>query len=107
MLRNTEVYKPYGTNLFYYDVNSLYPYVALQDMPGLVCKKVTYLEDEQDIDMIFGFFYCSCKAERSLETPLNGYLGLLPIRTNQGLHFPLVVLYHAMLNGVLAHAYLR
>ena len=31
----TEVYKPYGEALYYYDVNSLYPYVALNDMPGL------------------------------------------------------------------------
>lgn len=34
----TEVYRPEGENLYYYDVNSLYPYVALQDMPGLECK---------------------------------------------------------------------
>nr|YP_010029632.1 hypothetical protein J2C28_mgp24 [Beauveria lii]QOU11073.1 hypothetical protein [Beauveria lii] len=37
----TEVYKPYGNNLNYYDVNSLYPYSALNDMPG---TKVQYLE---------------------------------------------------------------
>lgn len=36
----TEVYRPYGENLFYYDVNSLYPYVALNDMPGLLCKNL-------------------------------------------------------------------
>lgn len=35
----TEVYKPYGEKLYYYDVNSLYPYVALQDMPGINCSK--------------------------------------------------------------------
>lgn len=28
-----EVYKCYGKNLFYYDVNSLYPYVMLEKMP--------------------------------------------------------------------------
>ncbi len=31
----TEVYRPYGENLFYYDVNSLYPFASLNDMPGL------------------------------------------------------------------------
>lgn len=31
----SEVYKPYGSNLYYYDVNSLYPFAALNDMPGL------------------------------------------------------------------------
>lgn len=35
----TEVYKPYGEKLYYYDVNSLYPYVALQDLPGTQCHK--------------------------------------------------------------------
>ena len=33
----TEVYKPYGENLYYYDVNSLYPYAALNSMPGVEC----------------------------------------------------------------------
>ena len=39
---NTEVYKPRGKYLYYYDVNSLYPYVALQDMPGLTCSKILF-----------------------------------------------------------------
>ena len=80
----TEVYRPYGRNLYYYDVNSLYPYVSLQDMPGLQCNKVTYLEDTEDIDTLFGFFYCRVEAPSS-----GGYLGLLPLRTNSGLIFPL------------------
>lgn len=52
----TEVYKPSGNNLFYYDVNSLYPYVALQDMPGLTCSKINYYEYNKDICSLFGFF---------------------------------------------------
>lgn len=36
----TEVYRPSGRYLFYYDVNSLYRFVALQDMPGLTCSKL-------------------------------------------------------------------
>ena len=35
----TEVYKPFGNNLYYYDVNYLYLYVALQYLPGLECTK--------------------------------------------------------------------
>jgi hypothetical protein len=34
----TEVYKPYGKNLYYYDVNSLYPLAALNAKPGLNCN---------------------------------------------------------------------
>ena len=77
----TEVYKPCGHNLFYYDVNSLYPYVALQDMPGLECSKVNYYTNKS-IDDLFGFFYCS------IESPLDSYLGLLPVRDEPGIYFP-------------------
>lgn len=79
----TEVYKPSGNNLFYYDVNSLYPYVALQDMPGLTCSKINYYDDNQDISSLFGFYYCS------IDAPINSYLGVLPLRTHTGLIFPL------------------
>ena len=79
----TEVYKPLGRDLFYYDVNSLYPSVASQDMPGLTCSKIFFYDENTDIDTLFGFFYCS------IDAPLNGYLGLLPIRTVEGLIFPL------------------
>lgn len=34
----TEVYRPYGQNLIFLDVNSLYPFSALNPMPGLECK---------------------------------------------------------------------
>lgn len=78
----TEVYRPMGNNLFYYDVNSLYPFVALQDMPGLDCKHIIFYTDNIDIDSLFGFFYCS------IDAPLDGYLGILPIR-DIGLTFPL------------------
>lgn len=79
----TEVYKPYGTDLYYYDVNSLYPFVALNPMCGNNC---TYLESYEDrglnIDELFGFFYCEIEAS-------NNYLGLLPVRVPEGLIMPL------------------
>jgi len=34
----TEVYKPFGQNLIYLDVNSLYPYNAINPMPGNDCN---------------------------------------------------------------------
>lgn len=64
-------------------MNYLYPYVALQDMPGLICSKLNYYDDNQDICSLFGFYYCS------IDAPLNSYLGLLPLRTHTGLIFPL------------------
>ena len=79
----TEVYKPSDNNLYYYDVNSLYPYVALQDMPALSCSKINYYDEPEDISNLFGFFYCN------ISTPLDSYIGILPVRTAKGLIFPL------------------
>lgn len=78
----TEVYKPHGKNLYYYDVNSLYPFAGLRDMPGLFCKK-TLLTSIDNIDNLFGFFYSRIDTTQVK----NKYLGLLPLRV-QGLIFP-------------------
>ena len=78
----TEVYRPYGENLYYYDVNSLYPYAALNPMPGCKCIFEDSINSNlQNIPNIFGFFYCSIKTN-------NGYLGLLPVRSKEGIIMP-------------------
>lgn len=79
----TEVYKPYGEDLFYYDVNSLYPFVALQDMPGTSGYKFHYYNYKPNLNELFGFFYCH------VHTPTTGYIGLLPVRIKVVLHHPL------------------
>jgi DNA polymerase elongation subunit (family B) len=78
----TEVYKPYGENLYYYDVNSLYPYVSLQDMVGLKCSKQEYINKHADLNTLFGFYYCDIKA------PKDSYLCVLPLRVDTGIIFP-------------------
>lgn len=77
-----EVYKPYGENLYYYDVNSLYPFVALQGMPGIYCIKKDLINKDVDINNLFGFFYCDIESN-------NNYLSLLPVRDESGLIYPL------------------
>lgn len=78
----TEVYKPYGKNLYYYDVNSLYPYVALNSMPGIHCTYLESLDNSYlDLKELFGFFYCEIETKDS-------YLGLLPVHTNFELIMP-------------------
>ena len=80
----SEVYRGYGENLFYYDVNSLYPFAALSDMPGKYCKYIESYSDEGiDItkDKLFGFFYCKVKTN-------NNYIGYLPFRINGLLTYP-------------------
>lgn len=78
----TEVYIPYGEDLYYYDVNSLYPFASLNDMPGLNCEKLVYYNKTPDLSNLFGFFYCK------VETPKDLYLGLLPIRSKFGIELP-------------------
>ena len=39
--------------LYYYDVNYLYPYVALQPMPAIECTKENFLNRGSIIDNLF------------------------------------------------------
>lgn len=79
----TEIYRPHGYNLYYYDINSLYPHASLDDMAGLVCTKV-FIIDSNEKEIPFGFFYCIVDAT-SVDVK---YLGLLPLR-GKNLSFPL------------------
>ena len=78
----TEVYKPYGKNLYYFDVNSLYPFASLNLIPSTECK---YIEDFSGegliLNNLFGFFYCKVKTSDT-------YLGLLPVHLNGNLIYP-------------------
>ena len=78
----TEVYRPYVENANYYDINSEYPFVAKNDMPGTEC---TYIEGSINepliLEDLFGFFYCKVKANKQ-------YLGLLPLHFNGNLILP-------------------
>jgi hypothetical protein len=77
----TEVYKPYGKNLLHYDVNSLYPFAALNAMPGTKCTYIENLNSTINIKDLFGFFYCEIKA-------VDNYLGLLPVHHEEGMIMP-------------------
>jgi len=61
----------------------LYPYVALQDMPGISCDKLDYYSAKMHVEKLFGFFYCDAIS------PKDSYLGLLPYRTKSVLKSPL------------------
>lgn len=52
----TEIFKPYGENLYYYDVNNLYPFAALNNLCGLKASYVEYLHINKDIYELLGFF---------------------------------------------------
>lgn len=79
-----EVYNPTTFSrkrLYYYDVNSLFPFASLNSMPSTDCVYIECLKEYPEIDDLFGFFYCKIKAS-------DNYLGLLPVRTPRGLIFP-------------------
>jgi len=80
----SDVYTPYGENLFYYDVNSLYPQAALYPMPSNTCKYMESFDDEGfnlNKHQLFGFFYCDVKTT-------HGYMPILPLRINGLLTYP-------------------
>jgi hypothetical protein len=84
-----EVYNPTNKDnktLYYYDVNSLYPYASLNTMPGINSTYIECIRDKVNIDDLFGFFYCKIKTNF---TGYNNYFGLLPVRTKTNLIFPL------------------
>lgn len=66
---SVEVYEPYGENLYYYDMNSLYPTAMLMDMPvGLPS-----LTTNTNINELFGYVDAVVEAPNSLHKPLLPY----------------------------------
>ncbi|KAJ8746889.1 hypothetical protein K2173_010161 (mitochondrion) [Erythroxylum novogranatense] len=70
---HTDVYKPYGENLYYYDVNSLYPFVMKEyPMPG--GKPVWHANFEgMDLDSLFGFIEAYVVCPETIKKPFLPY----------------------------------
>ena len=70
---HADTYKPYGENLYYYDVNSLYPYIMKEyPMPGGVPVWRGNLEGE-DLDNLFGFIEAYVVCPRNITRPFLPY----------------------------------
>lgn len=81
---HTDVYIPHGTNLYYYDVNSLYPYIMKTfDMPGGVPVWHGHFEN-QDLSNLFGFIEAYVITPEGMNRP---FLPLRDKKTNT-LFFP-------------------
>jgi hypothetical protein len=69
----TDFYKAYAKNLYYYDINSLYPKAMCNLIPQKIIKKYENM-DNVELDSFFGF----CLAE--IQTPENILKPLLPMK---------------------------
>lgn len=62
-----DVYKPYGKDLYYYDINSLYSHSMIKDMP---VGNPSYVEGELDLMTSFGFYFAEIEAPKGLDIPV-------------------------------------
>jgi|ERR1700712_3979442 len=67
---STDMFKPYGENIYRYDVNSLYPY-AMKSNP-MPIGNITFFEGDilQYIKNPFGFFKCEITTPKYLKHPI-------------------------------------
>jgi len=65
-----DVYKPYGENVYRYDVNSLYPYIM--DSTPMPIGNPTFFEGDilSMLDKPFGIFEVEVTAPDNLNTPI-------------------------------------
>jgi hypothetical protein len=63
----TDHYKKYGENLHYYDINSLYPSVMLNDMP---LNYIKFHSELDNLDNFFGFYLAKIKCPSTIKMPV-------------------------------------
>ena len=75
----------YGENLYYYDVNSIYPFAMMKDMP---LSPAGFTNSITQDDLINGNFFGFCLAD--IECPKDIAVPLLPFREHKGesVYFP-------------------
>ena len=66
---HVDIFIPFGKNLYYYDLNSLYPFV-MRDSPMPVGTPVWHSNlSEMDLDSIFGFLEAVVNCPRNIKRP--------------------------------------
>jgi hypothetical protein len=66
----TDYYKGYGKDLYYYDVNSLYPYAMLKPMPFKLIKTHKNVNDIKNFNDFFGFVKCKVTTPSNILKPI-------------------------------------
>jgi len=80
---SVEIYNNSGNNLYYYDVNSLYPYAMLKPLPIQYIKTIENLSMEEFIkNDYFGFVDCIITIDKNIDKPR------VPVRQDLRIIFP-------------------
>ncbi len=66
----TDYYKMKAENIYYYDVNSLYPYAMMQAMPYELIRKVKIFENNFNLNSFFGFLKVEVNSSKDIKIPL-------------------------------------
>jgi hypothetical protein len=67
----TDVYKAYGENIYYYDINSLYPFAMLNPMPHEILNNGKLIDlSNRTLDSFFGFAKVKIVCPLDMERPI-------------------------------------
>nr|YP_010991019.1 DNA-directed DNA polymerase [Pappia fissilis]WOX61292.1 DNA-directed DNA polymerase [Pappia fissilis] len=64
---STDYYKKYAKNVYYYDVNSLYPYAMLKDIP---LKPLRWVDESTKLEDLFGFALVKVHCPKTIKKPI-------------------------------------
>ena len=99
----TDYYRMKAENIYYYDVNSLYPFAMLKPMPFELIRKIKIFENNFNLNTFFGYLKVEVTCPKDIKTPL------LPCKYNGKTIFPTGSLcgtyFSEELKAVLPHGY--
>ena len=99
----TDYYQMKAENIYYYDVNSLYPFAMLKPMPFELIRKFKVIDPNFNLDKFFGYLKVEVNAPKDLKTPL------LPCKFKGKTIFPtgkwIGIYFSEELKAVLSHGY--
>ena len=66
----TDYYKMKAENIYYYDVNSLYPFALMKAMPYELVRKFKIFENNFNLNTFFGFLKVEIISSKDIKIPL-------------------------------------